>query len=66
MQARHTYAVKEPDPIDYTDPRRRRLMLAFESMSSPQIDAMLKEAELTVQTNRKIVAALDGKKSKPA
>jgi hypothetical protein len=66
MQKMRVYAAKEPKPPDYTDPRRRRLILAFEAMSDPQIDEMIRAAELTVRTNREIVAALDKKKTDAA
>lgn len=55
---------KEPEADRYTDPRRRRLILAFEEMTDPQIDEMLNKAELTARTNREIEAAMSAKKKK--
>lgn len=60
------HCVEEPAPTNYTDPRRRRLILAFEEMTDPQIEEMLSAAELTARTNREIEAAMAAKKKNAA
>jgi hypothetical protein len=58
--------VKQAETEAYTDPRRRRLILAFEEMTDSQIDDMLNTAELTAKTNCEIEAAMSAKKKHAA
>lgn len=55
--------VAEPPAPDYTDPRRKRLMQAFDRLLDDQIDKLVSEAESTAKRNEEIAATLEVRKN---